>query len=66
MNKATIERIILAQGVKLRISGEYAYAIQVSPFSWRKGAGSRCLGRMSGVERLNEEQLRQYVSIRFH
>lgn len=65
MNRNDVERVISTQGAIPRVSGEYVYAIRVSPFAWRQGIGSRCLGRMSGVERLNEEQLRQYVNMRF-
>lgn len=65
MNKSDIERIISAQGARTRISGEYVYAIHVSPFSWRKSVSSRCLGRMSGVEKLDEERLKRYIAMRF-
>jgi hypothetical protein len=65
MNKNDIERVISAQGARPRISGEYVYAVRVSPFAWRKRVSSRCLGRISGVEKLSEERLKRYITMRF-
>lgn len=65
MNKSDIERIIAAQGSKPRFSGDYVYAVHVSPFAWRKNVSYRCLGHVSGIEKLSEERLRHYIDMRF-
>ena len=65
MDKEAIERVIVAQGSKPRITGEYVYAFRLSPFTWRKSVSKRCLGHMLGVRNLNEEQLKQYINMRF-